>query len=754
MEIDKQFQIKLINDGEKEIKDNIIKYNNIWHQKYGLLDKELFNKYQKYLYSMSNDTIRFSLKFENINSNFLNQAYELLTPHNFVLIKEEIIYSYLDDNNNKNQQQNLIYDIFMGGECLIIKDKNYNNVYYVSEYNINNSFQYNNSINFILIYKDENQFNCELNKIMQKGFPSYLNEYNISKDGQSHNIYDSNGILIGLITHNFLRHTETFNILMDKNVIKQDNFQKKVKKAPEMNQILHSIMLCLFQTKQLVNELYNDYCKAKIILVQLFVQYFEKIQKDCSEINFKLISQFNPNMTKTYKDIISEMFSRLDKDLTITKMKDTYKHGQINQFSETTSIKKINEEYQNGSIIKKLFHTIFEIKAVCNCGISNYSYEHRIFLFINLNEENNNVSISEKFFNYKNPKSMQCQFCREKINSPNEIKVVIYPIILIVILEGENYNNFSLKSQKEININKRIYKLYCLCEKNPNTFYFKSNNKWYDYIENQFMEVKGIEATKPVILFYKFSGSIIQNNQNINNNKINMSEKNANRYMNWKNINNNIINSNSQNKVKYNINNNIYNMININNMNMNNNLSNKNNINNNININYNNNYYINNAFVNNFYNNVNSNKMNMNNLPSNNLNNNMNMNIINNNMNLNNIMFNNMNMNNNLNSNNFKMNNYMFNNNMNINQMNNFNNNILLKGKSIFLTFILNNKQIFIQSNENETLENIIFKLENKYNWVKNVNKTKYLYNNQEIVKRNYTLKQLNIPDNSTIIIL
>lgn len=107
-----------------------------------------------------------------------------------------------------------------------------------------------------------------------------------------------------------------------------------------MNQILHSIMLCLFQTKQLVNEINNNNYKSKKTMVQLFFEYFQNIQKDCSKVNSKLNSQINPNMVGTYKDIISEMFSKLDKELIISKMKDTYKQGQINQFSETSSKRK------------------------------------------------------------------------------------------------------------------------------------------------------------------------------------------------------------------------------------------------------------------------------------------------------------------------------------------------------------------------------------------------------------------------------
>ena len=165
---------------------------------------------------MENDgKIQFSLKFDNNIYNFENQSYKLSIPRNIVLVKEEIIYCYLNDfdKNTPNQPQSLIYDVIIGGECLIINDKTYKNVYYVSKYNINNSCQYNNGIDYILIFKDANEFNGELNKIIQKGFLSYLNDYNITPKENSRDIYNSKGILIGRIINNFLRYTETKDIL-------------------------------------------------------------------------------------------------------------------------------------------------------------------------------------------------------------------------------------------------------------------------------------------------------------------------------------------------------------------------------------------------------------------------------------------------------------------------------------------------------------------------------------------------------------
>ena len=133
----------------------------------------------------------------------------------------------------------------------------------------------------------------------------------------------------------------------------------------------------------------------------------------------------------------------------------------------------------------------------------------------------------------------------------------------------------------------------------------------------------------------------------------------------------------------------------------------------------------------------------------------------------------NMNNNNMMNTNNIyrSINNFNNMNNMNMNNSSNYgnvNNNynksqynqpaqFHLKNEGIIFvifTFKKNEKQIFINVDENETFGNAIRKLEVKYNWLKLISGKIYLYNNIEISNFNLTLKQLNIGDNSNISIL
>ena len=133
---------------------------------------------------------------------------------------------------------------------------------------------------------------------------------------------------------------------------------------------------------------------------------------------------------------------------------------------------------------------------------------------------------------------------------------------------------------------------------------------------------------------------------------------------------------------------------------------------------------------------------------------------------MNNFKFNfNQNMNNNMNFNIFNNQSNTNNNNF-INQGNNTNNTIKnqalikndnLQGKMIFITFTYkeNNKQIFLDTNENEIFENIIIQLKEKYLWLKDLKNLAYYFNNKKLSKNDYktSAKNLGLKDNSNIII-
>ena len=127
---------------------------------------------------------------------------------------------------------------------------------------------------------------------------------------------------------------------------------------------------------------------------------------------------------------------------------------------------------------------------------------------------------------------------------------------------------------------------------------------------------------------------------------------------------------------------------------------------------------------------------NINFMDNNNINsmNNNNMNSINNN----NMIFKNNNMNDNFNNNNI------------IDNVNNQNdkNNFLL-----YFRFKKNGKEIFIDTNENETFSNIVVQIKMKYDWtIQMINDNNLYYNNKKINPKK-SPKQLKIPEESRIMI-
>ena len=151
----------------------------------------------------------------------------------------------------------------------------------------------------------------------------------------------------------------------------------------------------------------------------------------------------------------------------------------------------------------------------------------------------------------------------------------------------------------------------------------------------------------------------------------------------------------------------------------------------------------------------------------NNFNNNM---IMNNNINnqnnnmmnfFNNMIMNNMNMNNNMittnnNANSINnMNNINNNLNNNANLKNDDNNDTIMEDKEIFLTFTFKkkNEQVYIDVNGDEIFNNVIIKLEKKYQWIKDIPNRQY-YNKSKKIDPTKSINDLKLKNNSDITVI
>ena len=775
---------------KKEIESEINKSRNIgeFSRKYGVLNFNWYHNFMKFL----NKKIYTNPKNKKFDYNFQNLipknesidpffSYEapITFPSNFVLVTENFMNLISEAFDYKEQSfvKNYVYNVEIGGNCIIMKDLKQNSSYRYLILKEDKKDFTNVNIDFILMLNDKNEMEKTCEMILKNSIWNYLKNIGFTIHEKFKVISKNNG-RIGYITciSDINRKINVRNI----NICQDDIFQK-----------FNSLFLSLY--------LFKDELNQTVKIFNEFFQNFQNIQT--LENIFKSI--FSISIKKdSFQAILSEIFDKLDSELSLTKNKfDT--SNEIEYFDENEMLEKIKEQYMNSSIVQKLFFCVKETEKFCSkCQRLVYKYKLCKMISLKSIDENKENCLFEKLFTQKvKLKNEKCKFCNKEIQLLNKTKIISLPKILVIV--SENAQNGKLKLKKYFRLNNNNegieYELKCFIEEKSNRLYYKKeNNLWYKFNEDS--NEKFIESKIPIVLFFsliKSNNKVINNYQNNtwNNNNIDIKFDNNNTINNAKKrINNPNINADNNihflNESTSCINNNI-NYMNCNLNNMNNNMDN--NINSNMNIiNKDYNYvYNNNSTMNNNMNIINDNLYNYNNYLNNSTNNNINitnnnnmnynanynMHSINENVNNMNSMYNNINngmylinnnnynMNNNINyintnTNNNKINdmNYINNNNNNfINVADNMIKNNDIDNSENFICIIFSfekyNKQIFIDADENLEFREVIELLEEKYNWLRYIKERTYIFKNKEIEgeKMNYSIKKLGICSNDLI---
>ena len=492
-----------------------------------------------------------------------------------------------------------------------------------------------------------------------------------------------------------------------------------------------------------------------------FIDYFKNL--NFYNINNQIENQKKEllvkNPIKIYYDFLDELH-KLFKNNIIEK------NYNANEY-DCQKAKQIFKDFAKNdkSYISDLFFGEKRIEKKCkNCNLTNYIYNYLKIIPLNVGTIKGKCNLENLINSIQKcqDNKLFCDMCSSVQNCEIKIKITKKPKILIILIFNLNHRiiikipKYLFKKSYKLNcaefnndrgkLDNSIFSCLCKsCSKNKKNDYkiaYYENSK---YNNNDLSESNMLNDNSPYVLFYKRindkeddvedslcdnnSKKIISSERFLDDNKL---ENNNNMPNNEViNINNNFINNNINEN--FNFNNNMNNNNNMNVMNNNNmNIMNNNNMNfmNNNNMNFMNNNNMN------FINNNNINFINNNNM---NVMNNNNMNFINNNMNV---------MNNNTNNN--------INNNMN----NNINNNLIDNNSEndkndfiLYFRFKKNGKEIFIETNENETFSKIVVKIKINYEWAIEMIDDNNLYYNKEKINPKKTPKQLNIPTESRIMI-
>ena len=309
---------------------------------------------------------------------------------------------------------------------------------------------------------------------------------------------NNNKPIVQIIPNKDLEASETLKFLYNAKML---NFGKSIsnkdtKISLNNNSKLKPLLLCLYHFKNLMTDLNNYTNNNNNIITKFFVEFFQNV----GNIDI-IISKFSLKKIiekQNFKDIISEIFDKLDLELSNNKKNI---NDQTEHLTEKVVKEIFDKEHQNRSIIEKTFYFKVLIEKNRN-NKTTYICNNQKYLLIDLDKEEKVVTLSEKINNLNNNKE--------------KIKIVSFPKVLIVVIEGKKNDNFYIKGNFNIRKDNQIlYKLNSFIERETNFVFHKKEFAWSRNNYNKEDNVIDIETSniKPILLFYR----LIENNNGNNN---------------------------------------------------------------------------------------------------------------------------------------------------------------------------------------------------------------------------------------------
>ena len=408
-------------------------------------------------------------------------------PKDFILIKEKNLEELLSKLNIKIKTANQVYKMILGEGYAFIKDnKTKKNIIFVCKNDNNMVFQ----VEFLLQYDKDDEFTKEIKKIIKnKGFENYFKERNINLSKKSQDLINKEAEKIG-----------KFEIVLNS------------------NPLIRGLFYSLSNIKN-INSYFKPLNNQANVLSYLFSSYIKNNNQNLIQMNkiileteekLKELSNQNLN-TFNFKTLIKFVLNSLDNELN-TKRRDI--NINIEGYDQSFAFNKFKDlvNKQNDSIIYKLFYGT--IKITCKyqtCQIENYS--HKLFKYLHFKiEKDSPTDINALIESYKSRDKKgkgDCENCAKKGEDYIKHKeILIYPEILIIIIDNEN--NINIDTKLTLKLKDEDFILLSCIAKSENiddyNIIYQANSKYFIYDGNEKKEV-GQELSdyikNPYVLFYK-----------------------------------------------------------------------------------------------------------------------------------------------------------------------------------------------------------------------------------------------------------
>ena len=401
-EFNELFKAKEIINSEihknKNIENSFSKYglvNTDWYKDYlyflrkpnKIMKEKLFKNSRLHPKNDKRDYTFFGIGIFSFPSEFV------FVTENFVNLISKYIQTY--DFNNLNDFKEYLFEIAIGGDCIIMKNyvtSHTKSMYIIiyEEYKGNK----NNNIDFILRIDHYNEMKKALNFILENNIWIYLKNIGLSLEEDDKEIKNDKGENIGYIFRNGEpKRKEEIKAIQK---MKSENITATINIIPKINSILMFLYVSNF-----LGELYNFSLDNKNVITKIFVEYFQNFKLD------KIKSIFSKSIKiDNFEDIFDEIFEKLDSELS-----NKNENKELN--GENDQLEIFKELYKNGSIIKKLFYCPLEIKKYCPyCTKTYYKYKYKkIILFKLIDIEKENLLFEKIFKEDGIEKRERCKLC-------------------------------------------------------------------------------------------------------------------------------------------------------------------------------------------------------------------------------------------------------------------------------------------------------------------------------------------------------